>query len=402
MNFRILKIKKALSSLALTGIIALGVVSCGQKQGQGGGAAGPGGAAGGAAPPATYHVFTVSPRSATLSSDYPATLEGEQNIEIRPKIEGYVEKVLVDEGAVVKKGQLLFKISAPQYEQELRTATAAITSAQAQVSTAQLQVNKTRPLVEKEIISQYELEAAENTLKAAKASLAQARATLANARTNLGYTSITSPVNGVVGTIPHRLGSLVSASTSEALTTVSNTTNMYTYFSMNEKQLLEFSRTYSGSTLKEKLAKIPAVNLLLSDGSTYSEAGRIETVSGQINTETGSASFRATFPNPVGLLRSGGSGTVRVPQEITNSILVPQKSTYELQGKRFVFTVDQAGKVKNTEIQIMSLTAGQFFVVTGGLNAGNQIIYEAGSNIPDGTEIKPQAMAAGQVYEGLN
>ncbi|MEO8711584.1 MAG: efflux RND transporter periplasmic adaptor subunit, partial [Parafilimonas sp.] len=185
----------------------------------------------------TYPVLKVASQTATLKTDYPASLQGEQNIEIRPKIDGYVEQIYVDEGSVVKKGQLLFRISAPQYQQDVNNATAAISSAQADVSAAELQVKKTKPLVEKQIISNYELESAEYTLQARQAALAQGRANLANARTNLGYTNVTSPVNGVVGTIPYKLGSLVSSTTAMPLTTVSNITKVYAYFSLNEKQL---------------------------------------------------------------------------------------------------------------------------------------------------------------------
>jgi len=180
-------------------------------------------AAAAAAGPQAYPVFTVNAQTTELNSDYPATIEGIQNIDIRPKIDGFIQKILVDEGQVVKKGQLLFTIMAPQYEQEVRTARAAISSAEADVNAAQLQVNKTKPLVEKDIISKYDLDAAQLTLQSRKAALAQARATLVNAQVNLGYTSITSPVDGVVGSIPFRNGSLVSSSSTEPLTTVSNT-----------------------------------------------------------------------------------------------------------------------------------------------------------------------------------
>ena len=181
-----------------------------------------------------YSVFKVVSKTATLKTDYPATLQGEQNIEIRPKIDGYIDKIYVDEGAVVKKGQLLFRVSAPQYQQDVNKANAAISSAEADVSAAELQVKKTKPLVDKEIISKYELESAEYTLQARKATLAQAKANLANAKTNLGYTTVTSPVNGVIGTIPYKLGSLVSSTTAMPLTTVSNIGNVYAYFSLNE------------------------------------------------------------------------------------------------------------------------------------------------------------------------
>ena len=348
----------------------------------------------------TYPVFKVVSETATLKTDYPASLQGEQNIEIRPNIDGYIEKIYVDEGAVVKKGQLLFRISAPQYLQDVNNATAAISSAQADVSTAEMQVKKTKPLVEKQIISNYELESAEYTLQARQAALVQARANLANAKTNLGYTKITSPVDGVVGTIPFRLGSLVTSTTTMPLTTVSNINKVYAYFSLNEKQLLDFSRQYQGSTLDAKLSHMPPVTLTLADGSEYPEKGRVETIAGLINSQTGSASFRATFPNPVGLLRSGASATLEIPVTIENAIVIPQRSTYELQGKTFVYLVNN-NKVINTEIEVMKIAAGQYFVVTSGLKAGDTVVYESTSALQDSTVIKPDVQPEDKVYNGL-
>ena len=352
------------------------------------------------APPApAFPVFKVIEKTTTLHTSYPATLQGQQNIEIRPKIEGFIEHIYIDEGQAVKKGQLLFRIRAPQYQQEVNNAAAAINSAKADVSAAELQAKKIKPLVDKEIISDYELESAEYTLQMRKSALAQANANLANAKTNLGYTSITSPVNGVVGLLPYKLGSLVTLNTAQPLTTVSNITNVYAYFSLNEKQLLEFSRQYEGSTLQAKLSKMPPVSMLLSDGSIYPEKGRIESIGGMINTETGSISFRATFPNPVGLLRSGGSATVQVPLSVTNAILIPQRSTYELQGKRFVYRVDANNKVISTEIEVMNLAAGQYLIVTKGLKAGDMLVLESAAPLPDSTTIKPDIQPESKVYE---
>ena len=351
---------------------------------------------------ATYKVLTLQPRSATLNADYPASIQGLQDIEIRPKVDGFVEGIYVDEGTLVKKGQLLFKIKAPQYEQDVRTAEAGIQTAQADVNTANLQVNKVKPLVEKDIISHYELESAQNTLETKKAALAQAKAALANAKINLGYTTITSPVNGVIGSLPYKLGSLVNSTTTDPLTTVYNTATVYAYFAMNEKQLLDFSRDSTGSTsIKSKLNNIPKVSLILSDGTTYDHTGKVETVNGLINTNTGSANFRAAFVNPKGLLRSGGSATIRVPELIKSAILVPQSITYELQDKRFVYVIDGQNKIKNVAITTMDNTPGQFYVVTGGIKNGDKIIAESVNNLKDGTEIKPVEVNADVVYKDL-
>ena len=347
-----------------------------------------------------YPVFKAVTRNTTLRSEYPATIQGQQNIEIRPKIDGYIDKIYIDEGATVKKGQLLFRISAPQYAQEVKNSLAAINSAETEVNTAKLEVEKTKPLVDRHIISEYVLRSDEDALKVKEAALAEAQTSLANARTNLAYTTITSPVDGVAGTIPYKLGSLVSSTTTSPLTIISNISKVYAYFSMNEKQLLDFSREYHGITAEEKLRQLPPVMLILPDGSEYPEKGRVETIGGLINSETGAATFRATFPNPVGLIRSGGSGTVAIPVAVNNALVIPQQSTYELQGKRFVYRVEK-NKVTSVEITTMTRAAGQYFVVTSGLKPGDTIVFETATPIADSTTIQPQLQPEDQIYKDL-
>ncbi|MFC5410361.1 efflux RND transporter periplasmic adaptor subunit [Larkinella bovis] len=345
-----------------------------------------------------YPVLTLTPRTTTLNSDYPATIEGQQDIEIRPKIDGYIEQIFVDEGATVRKGQPLFKITAPQYEQEVRTAQAAIKIAQADVNAAQMEVNKVRPLVEKNIVSKYVLESAEFTFQAKQAALAQANATLANARTNLGYTSVTSPANGIVGIIPYKIGSLVNSNTPQPLTTVSNIGNIYAYFSINEKQVLEFSRNTKGATTQARLATMPPVSLILANGQEFPKKGRIETTSGSINTETGSVRVRATFPNPGNLVRSGSSGIVRIPVTVDSAIVIPQKATYEIQGKTFVYLVESNGTVQSSAISVMQNNDGRFFIVQQGLRPGQQIVLEGVATLREGASIKPRAVNSDSVY----
>lgn len=386
-----MNIKLQIGLLFLTGLT---IASCGgdkDKAAQ----------AGAAAQVKDYKVVTLETRSATLNTDYPASIQGQQNIEIRPRIEGYIEKIYVDEGAVVKTGQPLFKINDPQYEQAVRTANAGIKTAQAEVSTAKLAVVKVKPLVEKDIISKYELESAQYTYQSALASLAQAKAALVNAKVNLGYTTVTSPVNGVVGSIPFRLGSLVNSSSTDPLTTVSSIGNVYAYFALNEKLLLEFTKGSSETTFAKKLAALPAVSLLLSDGSAYNEKGRIETVNGLINTATGSANIRARFPNPKGIIRSGSSATVRIPNNLKDVILVPQSATFELQDKLFAVVVDKDGKTKNVNLTVKENTTGNFYVVESGLKAGDQIVLEGVSSLKDGTQIKSNVQSADAVYADL-
>jgi membrane fusion protein, multidrug efflux system len=345
-----------------------------------------------------YPVVTIVPRKTTLYTDFPATIQGQQNIEIRPKVDGYIEAIYVDEGATVRKGQPLFRISAPQYEQELRTAQADIKIAQADVNAARMQVEKVRPLVEKNIISKYELQSAQFALESRQAALAQSQARLANARTNVGYTSVTSPVNGVAGPIPYKIGSLVSSNTAQPLTTVSNVGNIYAYFSVNEKQALAFSRNTPGANAQERLATLPPVTLILSDGSEFPQKGRIEAGSGMVNTETGSFSVRATFPNPGNIIRSGSTGNVRIPQTVDSALLVPQKATYELQGKRFVYVLETTGTVRSTEIKILDAGSGQFFVVQEGLRSGDKIVVEGVASLRDGAQVKERRINADSLY----
>ncbi|WP_343694475.1 efflux RND transporter periplasmic adaptor subunit [Flavobacterium sp.] len=356
--------------------------------------------AGGAPQVKEYKTLTLQPESATLNSDYPASIQGQQNIEIRPRVEGYIDKIFVDEGAVVKAGQPLFKISAPEYEQQVRTATASIKSAQADVSSAKLAVNKVKPLVEKGIISKYDLESAQYTYESALASLAQANAALVNAKTNLGYTTVTSPVSGVVGSIPFRLGSLVSSNTAEPLTTVSSIGNVYAYFALNEKALLNFTKD-AGASLNQKVKSMPAVSLVLSDGTTYDEKGHIETVNGLINTETGTVNVRARFPNSKGIIRSGSSTTVRIPKEVKDGIIIPQSATFELQDKIFAVVIGKDGKTKNVNITVLENTTNNFYVVTSGLNAGDEIVLEGVASLKEGSEIKAKNQNAETIYADL-
>lgn len=383
--------KQSFLSILATAVI---IASCGNKNDKSA-------QAGGAPQVKEYKTLVLETKSATLNTDFPASIQGQQNIEIRPRVEGYIDKIYVDEGAVVKAGQPLFKINAPEYEQQVRTAAASIKSAQADVSSAKLAVNKVRPLVEKGIISKYDLESAQYTYESAVASLAQANAALVNAKTNLGYTTVTSPVNGVVGSIPFRLGSLVSSNTTEPLTTVSSIGNVFAYFAMNEKALLNFTKSASGASLAEKIKQLPAVSLILSDGSIYEEKGRIETVNGLINTETGSVNIRARFPNPKGIIRSGSSTTVRIPNEVKDVILIPQSATFELQDKIFAVTVGKDGKTKNVAITKLETPAGNYYVVTEGLKAGDQIVLEGVASLKDGSEIKAHNESAETVYADL-
>ena len=274
--------------------------------------------------------------------------------------------------------------------------------AEADVKIAEVNVAKTRPLVEKNIISKFDLESVESTQKSKEAQLAQARANLENARANLQYTLITSPAEGTIGNFPFRVGSLVSSSTTEPLTTVSNTINMYAYFSFNEKEFLTLTKGLEGKNQQEKFTKLPGVSLVLADNTLYEQAGRIETASGLINAQTGAVNVRASFPNADGLLRSGGSGMVRIPQLLDSVIIIPQKTSYELQGKHFVYVVGAGNKVRNTEIEVLEGNLKDSYVVTGGLNIGDRVVLEGIASLRNDTEIKPKLSEIGNLSENMS
>ena len=334
-----------------------------------------------------FAVLAVTSTTSDQTTSYPATIKGTQDIEVRPQVSGFIVKLCVDEGATVRKGQALFQIDPTQYAASVRQAKAAVEMAKANVNTLALTEENKKTLFDKKIISDFEYQTAVNQLLSAKANLAQAEASLVSANQNLSFCTVTSPSNGVVGTFPYRVGSLVSASISQPLTTVSEIGDIYVYFSMTEKELLGLTK--AGGTLKEQLAKMPAVKLQLSDGSMYTEEGKIDAVSGVIDQSTGSVSMRAIFPNGKNILRSGGSGNIVFPYVMDGIIMIPQSSTVEIQDKKFVFVLQPDNTVKNTEVQISSLDDGKSYLVTNGLKSGDKIVIEGVQKLKDGQAIEP-------------
>ena len=329
----------------------------------------------------------MQPTDVELKSSYPATVRGKQDVEIRPQVAGFITKLCVDEGATVRKGQPLFIIDQVQYEAAVKQAEAGVKVAEASVATEELTYKNKIELHKKKIISDYELQSAQNTLASKKASLAQAEAQLVNARQNLSYTVVSSPSDGIVGSIPYRIGSLVSASIATPLTTVSQYSEMYAYFSLTEKELLNLIRKDAGE--KKMIESFPTVELQLADGSLYDQNGKVETISGVIDPTTGSVTLRAAFPNPNHLLRSGGTGSVLIPYKMESAVVVPQKATYEVQDKKFVYVLQPDNTIKNTEIQIFNVDNGSDYVVMSGLKAGDKIVVENVSTLKDGQAIEP-------------
>ena len=364
-----------MKKIALWVLTAVMLTSCGSKSNKMGEASN------------DFAVETIQTTTADLKTSYPATIKGMQDIEIRPKVSGYLVKLLVDEGATVRKGQPLFLIDSEQYRATVKAAKAQIRVCRANIATQKLTVDNKRMLFKQNIISSYDLKMAENTLASYEAQLAAAEAQLQSAQDNLRWCTVTSPADGVVGSIPYRVGSLVSGQSAEALTTVSNISKMYVYFSMTEKQLLALTREAGG--VNAAIKKMPAVSLVLSDGTTYSQSGTISTVSGVIDPSTGSVQMRATFDNAQHILRSGGTGSILIPIHASDAIMVPQSATFDVQDKKFVYVVNADKTVATREITVLPQNNGQTYVVASGLRAGERIVVDGVNQLKNGQKINP-------------
>lgn len=327
-------------------------------------------------------VLTVEQRS--LSTTYSASIQGIQDIEIYPQITGTITQVNVGEGAVVSKGTILFIIDQAPYMAALNIAKANVSAAMAQLATAELNFESRKELFSQQVVSEFDLRTSENEFALAKARLEQMNASLSNAENNLSYTKIKSPSDGIIGTLPFKVGALVSPSMSNPLTTVSDNKDMSIYFSMNENQLLSLTREFGSMT--NALDSLPPVQLLLSDGSQYEYSGRIENISGIIDRSTGSVTLKALFPNKGRLLHSGATGNILIPVQYKNSIVISQASTYEMQDKRFVYKVVN-GKAVATQISIYPINDGREFIVNRGLNPNDTIVSAGISTLKDGMQI---------------
>ncbi|MDE6264893.1 MAG: efflux RND transporter periplasmic adaptor subunit [Paramuribaculum sp.] len=376
------------SSLKTTGILIAGaalaiLTGCGGKQQMPQGQA-----------PAIA-TMTLETSNSVLENTYPATIKGKTDIDIRPQVTGFITKVHVDEGQHVRKGQVLFTLDQVQFNAAVDQAQAALNAANTAVATAQLTVDNKRQLLDKNIISNYEFQLADNQLQTAKAQQVQAQAALTTARKNLAYTVVTAPSDGVVGKIPNREGSLASPSSAQPLTTVSDNSEVYAYFSLTEKDILGLS---GKGSLNNAIDSMPSVQLRLADGSIYPIEGKVATVSGVIDNNTGAASVRALFNNPSGLLRSGSTGQIIIPDAQSDVIIIPQKATFELQDRRFVYVVNDSNVIVSTPIVIEPNNDGKNFVVKSGLQPGQRIAIEGvGTRLKDGmpiTPVDPQAAAA--------
>lgn len=334
---------------------------------------------------ANYATMKVDVMDKEVVTSYSATIRGRQDIDIYPQVSGTIERLCVSEGEKVHKGQVLFVIDQVPYKAALKTAVANVEVAKASLATAELTYNSNKELHTQKVVSEFSLKTAENNYLTAKAQLTQAEAQETDARNNLSYTEVKSPSDGVVGALPYRVGALVSASIPQPLTTVSDNSDMYVYFSMTENQLLSLARQYG--TMEEALKNMPEVELRLNDNSVYDKKGKVESISGVIDRQTGTVVARVVFPNEARLLHSGASGTVVVPSTYKNCIVIPQGATVQLQDKTVAYKV-MDGKATSALITVADVNDGREYIVLEGLQPGDEIVSEGAGLVREGTPVK--------------
>jgi len=340
-------------------------------------------------PPPTLPVVEITSGQATTYQEYPASIEGKVNVEIRPQVDGYLDKVFVDEGAYVKAGQSLFKINDNPYREQLNNAKANLSAAQASIINTQLEIDKLTPLVANKVISDFQLKAAKAANSVAIANAEQAKAVVGSAQINVGYTTIKAPVSGFIGRLPKKNGSLVSRADVEPLTQLSDVQEVHVYFSLGEADFIKFKAQYDGATLNDKLKKLEPISLLLADQTVYPKQGKVDMIDGQFDKNTGAITLRATFANAQGLLRSGNTGKVRLSLQHEAAVLVPQSATLELQDKVFVYAVAEGNKVKKLPITIIG-KSGNNYLIKDGLKAGDKIVFAGLDILQEGTVITPE------------
>lgn len=347
-----------------------------------------------AAPPAPeLPVYTVTTSPATIYQEFPTALEGKNNVEIRSQVDGYLDKIYVEEGAYVRAGQALFKIDSRAYGEQMNMANANLQVANANIQKAKVEVDRLEPLVSAKVVSEVQLRTAKANYAAAVAAASQAKASVGGAKINVGFTTITAPVSGYIGRIPYKKGSLISRTDPSPLTLLSDISEIYAYFSLSELDFIGFQKKYSGATLNEKLKNMPMVDLVIADNSTYPEKGKMSIVDGQFDKTTGAISVRAVFPNANGALRTGNTGRIRMPQLMSNALIIPQESTFEIQDKTYVYVVGNNQKVTSKPITISGKTENYYFI-SDGVKAGEKIVYVGLGSLKDGVSIKSKNISS--------
>ncbi|WP_333601435.1 efflux RND transporter periplasmic adaptor subunit [Flavobacterium sp.] len=358
-------------------LFALFLISCADKN-----------AGAPANPPATLPVMDIAYASAATETEYPVAIQGKTDVEIRSQVNGTLDKIFVDEGAYVTAGQPLFKINDNPYRQQYNNATASLNAAEAAVINAQLEVEKLTPLVANKVVSDYQLKTAKANLAIAKATVAQSKAVVVTAAINLGYTTIKAPVSGYIGRLPKKQGSLISQADPESLTTLSDTKEVYAYFSLSENDFIHFKTLYKGNTISDKLKGLAPVSLVLSDNTIYPQLGKVDMVDGQFDKTTGAITLRAKFANANGLLRSGNTGRVKISIQHPNTIVIPQDATIEIQDKIYVFLLDKKNAVTRQPV-VVSGKSGTDYLIKEGITIGDRIVLKGFENLPDGATIVP-------------
>lgn len=339
-------------------------------------------------PPPSLPVAAVITGTDTTYQEYPASVEGTVNVEVRPQVSGTLDRVFVDEGSFVNKGQPLFKINEQPYRAALNSAIASMHAAEGAAANAQLETDKLFPLVQNKVVSDYQLKTAKATYDIAKSNIEKAKANVSSARINLGYTLIKAPVSGYIGRLSKKQGSLVSPLDVEALTQLSDVHNVHVYFSLSEQDFVNFKEQYPGATLNDKLKQLPPVTLLLADNSAYRIQGRVDMIDGQFDKTTGAITLRASFVNSQGLLRSGNTGKIRLGLQHKDVLIVPQSATIEMQDKVFVFVVADSAKVKKVSLNIIG-KSGSDYLVNDGVKDGDEIVLSGIDNLQEGAVINP-------------
>ncbi|WP_263603105.1 efflux RND transporter periplasmic adaptor subunit [Chryseobacterium sp. PET-29] len=364
--------------------------------------------------PKPYPVVNVEAKNIVGYQTFPATIQGKVNNDVRAKIQGYITQVLVDEGQYVTKGQPLFRLetnilneNAAASKAGIGAAESNIAAAQAAVSAANVEVNKLKPLVQKNIISNVQLQTAQANLAQAQAQLKQAQAAKSQAvanykgvEANIQYSIIRAPISGVIGKLPLKVGSLVGPSDQTPLTTISDTSEIYAYFSMNEKEYFDFLEKSVGATMPEKIKNLPMVELQLANGSIYPEKGRIEAITGQIDPTTGTIQFRVSFTNAQKLLSNGNSGTIRFPQHYDNVLVVPESATYEQQGIVYVYKVDKSDTARNVVVNVIDRIDNMALIKTG-VNKGETVIAAGIGGLKPGTAVKKQPVKMDSLVQSI-
>lgn len=351
--------------------------------------------------PPLLPVLAITSENTTTDAEYPASIQGTVDVEIRPQVSGNLERVFVDEGAYVTKGQTLFKINERPFREQLNNALASLHAYEAALINAQLEVDKLTPLVQNKVVSDYQLKTAKASQKIAAANIEQAKAMVGSAKINLGYTNVTAPVSGYIGRLPKKQGSLVSATDVEPLTNLSDVHEVFAYFSLGETDFINFKAQYAGNSLGDKLKKLPPVTLILADNNAYPQTGKIDMVDGQFDKTTGAITLRATFPNTGGTLRSGNTGKIRLGLQHDDAVLVPQSATVEMQDKVFVFTVNKENKVTKMPITVIG-KSGTNYLIKDGVKSGDQIVLSGIDKLQDGQAIQPEKSTTSKVAQIIN